>query len=237
MSGSALSTRVSEPAAPAAPAHEPQIARSLGERPVETRSVLAAQGAARAAAALGPDRRRPVDLRGRAGAGQHSAGAAALAGGIRDGVTGLDRGALGRARLAAGPGQRIRRALAHAGAEAAERVMTAILEAREAVVRPAPPERRVPPSGGPASTPLFTRHMLGVIEAERDHRRVFRETYPRRRRRADDLPHRRIAAAIAAHARLVGRARVDESRWAAGSNRLPQSDGATTHQEMTRCNS
>ena len=98
--------------------------------------------------------------------------------------------------------------------------MTAVLEPREERVRAALPARRVPTPDSMAPTPLFTRHMLGAIEADRDRRRVFRQAHPRPRRRADEMAHPRLAAAIAAHARLVGRARVDESRWADEDGRL-----------------
>jgi hypothetical protein len=109
--------------------------------------------------------------------------------------------------------------------------MTAILEPREERIQAAPSARRVPTPDGVAPTPLFTRHMLGAIEADRDRRRMFRETHPRPRRRANEMAHPRIAAALAAHARLVSQAAVDESRWptrAAGSSRRSRSGGATT---------
>lgn len=54
--------------------------------------------------------------------------------------------------------------------------------------------------------------MLGAIKADRDRRRVSRETHPRPRRRANAMAHPRIAAAIAARARLVSQARVEDSR-------------------------
>jgi len=62
--------------------------------------------------------------------------------------------------------------------------------------------------------------MLGGIEAERDRRQVFRAAHPRPRRQADAIAHPRIVAAIAARARLVSEARVDESRWADESGRF-----------------
>jgi hypothetical protein len=91
--------------------------------------------------------------------------------------------------------------------------MTAVREPHEERVRATLPARRVP-TPDTAPTPLFTRHMLGAIEADRDRRRVFRETHPRPRRRANAMAHPRMAAGIAAHARLVSQARVDVSRWA-----------------------
>lgn len=81
--------------------------------------------------------------------------------------------------------------------------MTAVLERREG----ARPSELTP------VVPLFTRHMLGAIEAERDLRRRFHKTHPRARRRLEGVGHPRIAAALAANARLVTQARLDESRW------------------------
>jgi hypothetical protein len=91
--------------------------------------------------------------------------------------------------------------------------MTVVLEPREGRVRATLPARQVLTPDRVAPTPLFTRHMLGAIEADRDRRRVFRETHPRPRRRENGMAHPRIAAAIAARAHLVGEARVDVSRW------------------------
>jgi hypothetical protein len=48
--------------------------------------------------------------------------------------------------------------------------MTAILEPRERRVRATSPARRVPAPDGADPTPLFTRHTLGAIEADRDGR-------------------------------------------------------------------
>jgi hypothetical protein len=76
---------------------------------------------------------------------------------------------------------------------------TAILAPREARTRATPPAR-LSPTPGSAPTPLFTRHMLGAIEADRDHRRVYRETHPRLRGRTSGMAHPRIADAIAARA-------------------------------------
>lgn len=188
MSGSTLSSRVSETAAPAVPTHEPQVTPDPRAAGRDARGALAAHGAARAASARRAARRRPVDLRGRARADQHGPGAAALAAGIQHRVAGLDRAALRRARLAAGTGQRGRRALAHTGDDTSERVMTAVLEPREERVRATVPARRVP-TPDTAPTPLFARHMLGAIEADRDRRRVFRETHVRPRRRANAMAH------------------------------------------------
>jgi hypothetical protein len=92
--------------------------------------------------------------------------------------------------------------------------MTAILEPRNRHLPASPPAPLAPPLDAVAPTPLFTRHMLGAIEAQRDRRRTFRATHPRPRRQPNAMAHPRIAAAIAARARLVSEARVDESRWA-----------------------
>lgn len=110
--------------------------------------------------------------------------------------------------------------------------MTAILEPREGRLPASPPAPLAPPPDAVAPTPLFTRHMLGAIEAERDRRQVFRATHPRPRRRAAVMPHPRIAAALAARTRLVGEARVDESRWADEGGRFDNG-----HEEMKRCSS
>jgi hypothetical protein len=118
--------------------------------------------------------------------------------------------------------------------------MTAILEPREGRMRAGPQARRVPTPDAVAPTPLFTRHMLGAIEAERDRRHVFRETHPRPRRRADGIAHPRLAAAIAGRARLVSEARADESRWADEGGRFDPVVTARRrngHKEMKRCSS
>ncbi len=115
--------------------------------------------------------------------------------------------------------------------------MTAILEPREERIRAAPPARRIPTPGAVVPTPLFTRHMLGAIEADRARRRVFRETHPRPRRRANGMAHPRIAAAIAARARLDSQARVDDSRWADEGGRFHSAVAVrrrNDHEEMKR---
>jgi hypothetical protein len=117
--------------------------------------------------------------------------------------------------------------------------MTAILERRDGRVRATVPARLIPTPDG-VRTPLFTRHMLGAIEAERDRRRMFRETHPDPRRRAHRMTHPRIAAAIAARARRVSEARVDEGRWADEGGRFDPAGTARRrngHKEMKRCSS
>jgi len=118
--------------------------------------------------------------------------------------------------------------------------MTAVLEPREERVRAALPAHRVPTPDSMAPLPLFTRHMPGAIEADRDRRRVFRETHPRPRRHANEMAHPRIAAAIAARARLVSQSRVDLSRWVDEGGRFDPAVAArrrNDHQEMKRCSS
>jgi hypothetical protein len=65
-----------------------------------------------------------------------------------------------------------------------------------------------------APTPLFTRHTLGAIEAERDLRGVFRRTHPRRPPGRAAMAHPKLEAALAAKAGRMTQARVDLSRWA-----------------------
>jgi hypothetical protein len=91
--------------------------------------------------------------------------------------------------------------------------MTAILRPRDERVRAALPARRVLTPDSMAPTPLFTRHMLGAIEADRARRRVFRDTHPRPRHHANETAHPRIVAAVAARARLVSQTREALSRW------------------------
>jgi hypothetical protein len=118
--------------------------------------------------------------------------------------------------------------------------MTAVLEPREERVRAALPAHRVPTPDSMAPPPLFTRHMLGAIEADRDRRRVFRETHPRPRRHANEMAHPRIAATIAARARLVSQSRVDLSRWVDEGGRFDPAFAVrrrNDHEEMKRCSS
>jgi hypothetical protein len=114
--------------------------------------------------------------------------------------------------------------------------MTAVLEPR-ARRGPARPRAALAREALP---PLFTRHMLGVVEADRDRRRAFRETHPRPRRRANGTAHPRIVAAIAAHAFLAGQARRDESRWDDEGGRFDPAVAVRRrngHKEMKRCSS
>jgi hypothetical protein len=82
--------------------------------------------------------------------------------------------------------------------------------------------------------------MLGALEADRDRRRVFRETHPRPRRHANEMAHPRFAAAIAARARLVSQSRVDLSRWVDEGGRFDPAVAVrrrNDHEEMKRCSS
>jgi hypothetical protein len=90
--------------------------------------------------------------------------------------------------------------------------MTAVLESRQGRMRATGPAHLASAPDSVAPTPLFTRHMLGAIEADRDRRRVFRETHPRPRPGTNGTAHPRIAAAIAAHTGLVNQTGVGESR-------------------------
>lgn len=102
--------------------------------------------------------------------------------------------------------------------------MTAVLEPRERHARPPMGAQRRSAIDRVVVTPLFTRHMVGALEADRDRRRAFRETHPRTRRSADAMAHPRIAAAIAARSRL---AHVDESAGRTKAVGAPR-PGATT---------
>jgi hypothetical protein len=77
-----------------------------------------------------------------------------------------------------------------------------------------------------ASTPLFTRHTRGAIEAERDRRRQRRAGGAVAHRgaalaRAASAPHRRVTAAVAGNARAVAQARLDMERWIDEGGTLP----------------
>jgi hypothetical protein len=114
------------------------------------------------------------------------------------------------------------------------------LESRSAAL----PAQRDPPvvvhPGRELPTPLFTRHMLGVIEAERDRRVAFRAKHPQRLPARAAMAHPRLAAALAAEARRVAQARVDYSRWADEGGRFDPEAAARLRigdRKMKRCNS
>jgi hypothetical protein len=89
-------------------------------------------------------------------------------------------------------------------------------------------------------TPLFTRHMFGAIEAERDRRRAFRAPHRRRTPGHTAMAHPRIAAVRAAEERRMTQARVDYSRWANEGGRFDPEAAARLRigdREMKRCNS
>jgi hypothetical protein len=88
------------------------------------------------------------------------------------------------------------------------------------------PEPDVVWDGSSESTPLFTRHTRGAIEAERDRRRQRRAGGAVAYRgaaleRAASAPHRRITAAVAGNARAVTEAPLDTDRWIDEGGTLP----------------
>ena len=106
-------------------------------------------------------------------------------------------------------------------------------ESRSAAL-PAP---RDPPA---VPTPLFTRHMPGAIEAERDRRRALRAALPARSPGRTAMAHRRLDAALAAQSRRMTQARVDLSRWVDEGGRFDPEAAALLRigdREMKRCNS
>jgi hypothetical protein len=95
---------------------------------------------------------------------------------------------------------------------------------------PALPWRRRAPTlvrrGPSGPTPLFTRHTLGVIEAERDRRRQHRArgaiAHPGTTRKRDaSAPLGRIATAAGGDARAVAQAPVDLDRWVEDGGLVP----------------
>jgi hypothetical protein len=79
------------------------------------------------------------------------------------------------------------------------------------------PDPVVVSEGSSESTPLFTRHMRGAIEAERDRRHQRRAggavAYRGAALARAASAHRRITAAVAGNARAVAQARFDMERW------------------------
>src|SRR5439155_4398296 len=75
------------------------------------------------------------------------------------------------------------------------------------------------------AAPLFPRHTLGVIEAERDRRQQRRAraatAYPTARRRAAGAREGRIGAAVAGNARDVAEARLAMDRWTDEGGMVP----------------
>ena len=104
----------------------------------------------------------------------------------------------------------------------------------------APPENRSAALAHAAlPTPLFTRHMFGAIEAERDCR-AFRAPHRRRPPGHTAMAHPRIAAARAAAERRMTQARVDSSRWVNEGGRFDPEGAARLRigdRKMKRCNS
>jgi hypothetical protein len=114
------------------------------------------------------------------------------------------------------------------------------------------PARRDPPVVGrpgpkPAvetraelATPWFTRHMLGVIEADRDRRRAVDATHSRRSPSRTAMAHPRVAAALAAEVSRLSEARVAYSRWADEGGKFDPEAAARLRigdRKMKRCNS
>jgi hypothetical protein len=89
-------------------------------------------------------------------------------------------------------------------------------------------------------TPWFTRHMLGVIEADRDRRRAVGGTHQRRSPSRTPMAHPRIAAALAAEVSRMSAARVAYSRWADEGGKFDPEAAARLRigdRKMKRCNS
>src|SRR5689334_3152651 len=109
-----------------------------------------------------------------------------------------------------------------------------IPESRSASL-PATPDPRVVEPAPP--TPLFTRHMLGAIEADRDRRQTFRATHRRLRRAEPVMAHPRIAAALATTSVT---ARPEYRRWADEGGRFDPEAAARLRigdRPMKRCGS
>lgn len=112
---------------------------------------------------------------------------------------------------------------------------------------PAPRDPPVVTSPGPAMepraalpTPLFTRHTLGAIEADRARRRALRATRRRLTPSRLAMAHPRVAAAHADEARRMSQAREYYSRWADDGGRFDPEAAARLRigdREMKRCNS
>jgi len=95
---------------------------------------------------------------------------------------------------------------------------------------------------GPAAqrTPLYTRHMVGAIEADRSRRRARHPTRLRLRPAQTAKAHPRIAAARAGEMRRILKARADYSRWADDGGRFDPEVAARVRiggRQMKRCNS
>ena len=118
---------------------------------------------------------------------------------------------------------------------------------RRSAALPASPESPAVARPGPAlaaetplPTPLFTRHMLGAIEADRDRRRAVRTTQRRRFLSRTAMAHPRLAAARAAEQRRITEARVAYRRWADDGGRFDPEAAARLRigdRKMKRCNS
>jgi hypothetical protein len=111
----------------------------------------------------------------------------------------------------------------------AERALSRAARATTSVLHRSAPD--VVREGSSESTPLFTRHTRGAIEAERDRRRQRRAggavAYRgATRKRAASAPHPRITAAVAGSVRAVAEARLDMDRWIDEGGTLPSEAAA-----------
>jgi hypothetical protein len=87
---------------------------------------------------------------------------------------------------------------------------------------------------------MYTRHTHGTIEVERERRLKSRAGHAVRYVRRPGMTHPRIAAAIAARARIATQARADENRWIdEGGWFDPEAVGQIRigNREMKRCSS
>jgi hypothetical protein len=88
-------------------------------------------------------------------------------------------------------------------------------------------------------TPLFSRHTLGVIEAERDRRRQrgARGTIAHSgttRERAPSARHGRIAVAAASNARAASQAHLEMERWIDEGGLVPFEAAAVLRHDRRR---
>jgi hypothetical protein len=116
-----------------------------------------------------------------------------------------------------------------APATRAERALSRAARATTSVLHRSAPD--VVWEGSSESTPLFTRHTRGAIEAERDRRRQRRAggavaCRGATRKRAGSAPHPRITAAVAGSVRAVAEARLDMDRWIDEGGTLPSEAAA-----------
>lgn len=95
-------------------------------------------------------------------------------------------------------------------------------------------------AAGARSVPMYTRHMRGAIEAERDRRERSHNARVRRHVSRRGAPHPRLAAAIAAGVSSATQLRGDENRWADDGgwfDREAVGRLQIANRKMKRCNS